>query len=221
QPRRRRLLIVEDNPAEQLSIGELLGHDDIDLITVGTGTEALKALEADPPDCIVLDLRLPDMSGFDLLEALRDRPEVADIPVVVFTGRELSAEEDAQLHTLARSVVVKGVESPERLLDETALFLHRVITNLPEDKQRMIERLHSSDEDLVGKAVLLVDDDARNIFALSSVLERRGMKVLTATTGKEAIDLVEATPDLAIVLMDIMMPEMDGYQTMQVIREDP
>src|SRR5262249_14129255 len=138
QPRRRRLLIVEDNPAEQLSIGELLGHDDIDLITVGTGTEALKALEADPPDCIVLDLRLPDMSGFDLLEALRDRPEVADIPVVVFTGRELSAEEDAQLHTLARSVVVKGVESPERLLDETALFLHRVITNLPEDKQRMI-----------------------------------------------------------------------------------
>jgi CheY-like chemotaxis protein len=125
------------------------------------------------------------------------------------------------LHTMARSVVVKGVESPERLLDETALFLHRVVANLPDDKQRMLERLHTSDEDLVGKTVLLVDDDARNIFALSSVLERRGMQVLTATTGNEAIELVESTPDLAIVLMDIMMPEMDGYQTMQVIRANP
>ncbi len=122
---------------------------------------------------------------------------------------------------MARSVVVKGVESPERLLDETALFLHRVVANLPDDKQRMLERLHTSDEDLVGKTVLLVDDDARNIFALSSVLERRGMQVLTATTGNEAIDLVDSTPDLAIVLMDIMMPEMDGYQTMQVIRANP
>src|SRR5215471_7062449 len=161
------------------------------------------------------------MSAIELIEALPANPSLSEIPVVVFTGHELSPEEDAQLHTMARSVVVKGVESPERLLDETALFLHRVISDLPDDKQRMIERLHSSDEDLVGKAVLLVDDDARNIFALSSVLERRGMRVLTATTGEEAIRLVEATPDLAIVLMDIMMPEMDGYQTMQVIREDP
>jgi CheY-like chemotaxis protein len=161
------------------------------------------------------------MSGFDLLEVVRDNPELADLPVVVFTGRELSPEEDAQLHTMARSVVVKGVESPERLLDETALFLHRVVADLPDDKQRMIERLHSSDEDLVGQTVLLVDDDARNIFALSSVLERRGMRVLTATTGNEAIARVEATPELAIVLMDIMMPEMDGYQTMQVIRGNP
>jgi CheY-like chemotaxis protein len=161
------------------------------------------------------------MSGFDLLAQLRDDAGLADIPVIVFTGRELSPEEDAQLHTMARSVVVKGVESPERLLDETALFLHRVVANLPDDKQRMIERLHSSDEDLVGKTVLLVDDDARNIFALSSVLERRGMQVLTATTGNEAITFVESTPELAIVLMDIMMPEMDGYQTMQVIRANP
>jgi CheY-like chemotaxis protein len=221
KPRRKRLLIVEDNPAEQMSIAELLGHDDIDLMTVGTGSEALAALREQAPDCIVLDLRLPDMSGFDLLAQLRDDAGLADIPVIVFTGRELSPEEDAQLHTMARSVVVKGVESPERLLDETALFLHRVVADLPEDKQHMIERLHSSDEDLVGKTVLLVDDDARNIFALSSVLERRGMQVLTATTGNEAIALVESTPDLAIVLMDIMMPEMDGYQTMQVIRANP
>jgi CheY-like chemotaxis protein len=156
-----------------------------------------------------------------VLERMRSDAELADVPVVVFTGRELSAEEDAQLHTMARSIVVKGVESPERLLDETALFLHRVITDLPSDKQRMLERLNSSDEDLVGRKVLLVDDDSRNIFALSSVLERRGMQVLTSTTGSEAIELIESTPDLAIVLMDIMMPEMDGYQTIGRIRRSP
>ena len=139
---------------------------------------------------------------------------------MVFTGRELSAEEDAELHTMARSIVVKGVESPERLLDETSLFLHRVITELPIEKQRMLEKLNSSDEDLVGKTALLVDDDARNIFALSSVLERRGMKVLTATTGSEAVALVESNPAIAIVLMDIMMPQMDGYQTIGVIRAE-
>jgi HAMP domain-containing protein/CheY-like chemotaxis protein/signal transduction histidine kinase len=221
KPRRKRLLVVEDDRAEQMSIAELLGHDDIEIVTAGTGGEALGVLRQDPCDCVVLDLRLPDMSGFDVLEELRGDTSLSDVPVVVFTGRELSAEEDAQLHTMARSIVVKGVESPERLLDETALFLHRVVTDLPAEKQRMLERLNSSDEDLVGRTVLLVDDDARNIFALSSVLERRGMHVLTATTGNEAIALAESTPDLAIVLMDIMMPEMDGYQTMRVIRERP
>jgi HAMP domain-containing protein/signal transduction histidine kinase/DNA-binding response OmpR family regulator len=221
QPRKRRLLVIEDNEAEQLSIGELLGHDDIEITAAGTGREALALLREQPADCIVLDLRLPDMSGFEVLENLRNDTALSDIPVVVFTGRELSAEEDAQLHTMARSIVVKGVESPERLLDETSLFLHRVITDLPEAKQKLLERLTSSDEDLVGRTVLLVDDDARNIFALSSILERRGMNVLTATTGKEAISLVESTPDLAIVLMDIMMPEMDGYETMGEIRKDP
>jgi CheY-like chemotaxis protein len=221
QPRRKQLLVVEDNPAEQMSITELLSHDDIHVQAVGTGSAALAVMHDDPPDCIVLDLRLPDMSGFDLLEKIRDDAALCDLPVVVFTGRELSPDEDAQLHTMARSVVVKGVESPERLLDETALFLHRVVSDLPVDKQQMIERLHSSDEDLVGKTVLLVDDDARNIFALSSVLERRGMHVLSATTGNEAIELLDSTPGVAIVLMDIMMPEMDGYQTMQVIRDKP
>ncbi len=221
KPRRKRLLVVEDDRAEQMSIAELLGHDDIEIVAAGTGSEALKLLREDPCDCVVLDLRLPDMSGFEVLEELRADAALSDVPVVVFTGRQLSAEEDAQLHTMARSIVVKGVESPERLLDETALFLHRIITDLPPEKQRMLERLNSSDEDLVGRTALLVDDDARNIFALSSVLERRGMRVLTATTGSEAIALVESTPDLAIVLMDIMMPEMDGYRTIQVIREKP
>jgi signal transduction histidine kinase/CheY-like chemotaxis protein len=218
QPRRKRLLVVEDNAAERMSITQLLGHDDIDIVPVETGGEALESLRSDPVDCVVLDLRLPDMSGFDLLEEVRKDPSLCDLPVVVFTGRQLSPEEDAQLHTIARSVVVKGVESPERLLDETALFLHRVVADLPPDKQRMLERLHSSDEDLVGRTVLLVDDDARNIFALSSVLERRGMNVVTAMTGSEAISLLNDTPEVAIVLMDIMMPQMDGYQTMQVIR---
>ena len=168
----------------------------------------------------MLDLRLPDMSGFDVLEQIKGNARLRDLPVVVFTGRELSAEEDAQLHTLARSVVVKDVESPERLLDETALFLHRVVSELPDAKQQMIDRLHQSDEALAGRKVLVVDDDVRNIFALSSVLERRGMTVLSAGTGREAIETIETTPDLAIVLMDIMMPEMDGYETMQVIRQN-
>ncbi|MGB7310826.1 MAG: response regulator, partial [Candidatus Acidiferrales bacterium] len=219
-PRRKRLLVVEDNAAEQLGIRELLGHDDIDVSVVATGADALTSIKAEPFDCVVLDLRLPDMSGFEVLEQLRDDAAISDVPVVVFTGKELSPEEDVRLHTLARSVVVKGVESPERLLDETSLFLHRVVADLPAEKQRMLDRLHRSDEALVGRKVLVVDDDVRNIFALSSVLERRGMTVLTAGTGREAITTLESTPDVAIVLMDIMMPEMDGYETMQVIRRN-
>jgi CheY-like chemotaxis protein len=202
-------------------VTELLGDDDIDIETVGSGGEALARLKENPADCVVLDLRLPDMTGFEVLERLHADGALAHTPVVVFTGRELTPEEDARLHTMARSVVIKGVESPERLLDETALFLHRLVSNLPDAKQRMLERLHASDDDLVGRTALLVDDDARNIFALSSVLERRGMKVLTATTGSDAVALVESEPDVAIVLMDIMMPGMDGYETMQVIRANP
>jgi HAMP domain-containing protein/CheY-like chemotaxis protein/signal transduction histidine kinase len=218
-PRRKRLLVVEDNPAEQLSIRELLGYDDIDVTVVSTGQDAIRAVSECVFDCVVLDLRLPDISGFDVLERFSETPSLGDMPVVVFTGKELSPDEDARLHSLARSVVVKGVESPERLLDETALFLHRVVADLPPEKQRMLDRLHHSDDALVGKKVLVVDDDVRNIFALSSVIERRGMMVITAGTGREAVAKLESTPDIAIVLMDIMMPEMDGYETMQVIRQ--
>ncbi len=158
--------MVEDNPAEQLSIRELLGYKDIDIDTVDSGAAALGALNTASYDCVVLDLRLPDMTGFEVLEQLRDTPKLQDLPVVVFTGRELTPEEDAQLHTLARSVVVKDVESPERLLDETALFLHRVVADLPKAKQDMLDRLHRSDDALAGRKVLVVDDDVRNIFAL-------------------------------------------------------
>ena len=220
-PRRKRLLVVEDEPTQQVSIEALLGYDDIDVVFADTGAEALNAVKSEDFDCLVLDLRLPDMSGFEVLERLRDTPSLNELPVVVFTGKDLSPEEDARLHILARSVIVKDVESPERLLDETALFLHRVVADLPREKQNMLDRLHRSDDALVGKKVLVVDDDVRNIFALSSVLERRGMTVLTAGTGREAIETIEKTPELAIVLMDIMMPEMDGYETMQVIRQNP
>jgi CheY-like chemotaxis protein len=139
----------------------------------------------------------------------------------VFTGKELTADEEKRLRTVAKSVVLKDVQSPERLLDETALFLHRVIQGLPEGKQQMIERLHDSTDALGGRKVLVVDDDARNIFALTTVLENHEMDVLSATNGRQAIDLIKGTPDLSVVLMDIMMPEMDGYETMREIRKDP
>ncbi|MCC6679033.1 MAG: response regulator, partial [Phycisphaerales bacterium] len=220
-PRRRRLLLVEDNEAEVFSVRELLGHDDIDIDAEATGGDALDALREREYDCVVLDLKLPDMSGFDVLETLRDDASLRDLPVVVYTGKALTPEEDARLHSLARSVVVKGVESPERLLDETSLFLHRVVSQLPPAQQRILERLHRSDDHLVGRCVLIVDDDVRNIFALSTLLERRGMAVRAASTGREAISALESGGDVSIVLMDIMMPEMDGYETMRAIRANP
>jgi CheY-like chemotaxis protein len=221
QPRRKRLLVIEDNAAERMGITELLGHDDIDIVPVDTGEAALDVLREQPIDCIVLDLRLPDMTGFELLERLHAEPRLADIPVVVFTGKELTATEQAQLRSMAKSVVLKDVQSPERLLDETSLFLHRVITDLPEEKQAILDRIHRSDEVLRGRKALVVDDDARNIFALTSILENQGMDVFTATSGRLAIDIIGRTPDLGIVLMDIMMPDMDGYETIRKVRENP
>jgi CheY-like chemotaxis protein len=139
----------------------------------------------------------------------------------VFTGKELTDAEQARLRVVAKSVVLKDVQSPERLLDETSLFLHRVVSDLPDEKRRMIDRLHGSGEALRGRKVLVVDDDARNIFALTTILETREMDVISATNGRQAIELIQNTPDLSIVLMDIMMPEMDGYETMREIRNDP
>ena len=191
------------------------------MTAVATGGEALEALLDQPFDCVVLDLRLPDMSGFELLEKFQAEPALHDVPVVVFTGKELSDEDEVRLKTMAKSIVLKDVQSPERLLDETALFLHRVVADLPAEKQKMLERLHGSNEILRGRKVLVVDDDARNIFALTSLLESQEMEVISATNGRQAIELIQNTPDLSMVLMDIMMPEMDGYETMAEIRKDP
>jgi CheY-like chemotaxis protein len=213
-------LIVEDNDIERQSIVELLGHRDIEVVTVSSGMEALGAMREQTFDCVVLDLRLPDMSGFELLEKVHAEPTLADVPVVVFTGKDLTPDEQTQLKMMAKSIVLKDVQSPERLLDETSLFLHRVVAELPEGKRKMIERLHRSTETLQGRKVLVVDDDARNIFALTTILETQDMEVLSATNGRQAIQIIESTPDLAVVLMDIMMPEMDGYETMREIRKD-
>ncbi len=220
-PRPKRLLIIEDNEIERQAIVELLDHTDIEIVTVGTGGEAIDALTHSVFDCMVLDLRLPDMTGFELLDRLHAEPTLADIPVVIFTGKELTTIEQAQLRQMAKSIVIKDVESPERLLDETALFLHRVIADLPKEKQAMLERIHRSNEILRGRKVLIVDDDARNIFALASLLESQEMEVITATSGRMALEIAGRTPELSIVLMDIMMPDMDGYETIRNIRMDP
>jgi len=220
EPHVRQLLVIEDDPAEQISIRALLDHDDIDITAAGTGAEALALLRERAFDCVVLDLRLPDMSGFDLLDAIQQEARLRQIPIVVFTGRELSESEEQELRRKAKSVVVKGVHSPERLLDETALFLHRVVADLPDAQQRMIEQLHQSDDALRGRRVLVVDDDVRNIFALNSLLERHNMHVMSASNGQDAIRQIESEPELSLVLMDIMMPEMDGYETIRRIRSD-
>jgi HAMP domain-containing protein/signal transduction histidine kinase/DNA-binding response OmpR family regulator len=219
EPHRKRLLVIEDNDIERQSIVELLAHDDIDVETAGTGADALRMLDEQAFDCCVVDLRLPDMSGFELLERMQADTSLRDLPVVVFTGKELSSEEEARLKLVAKSIVLKDVQSPERLLDETALFLHRVVSDLPEQKQQMLERLHGSNDVLKQRRVLVVDDDIRNIFALTTVLENQEMEIVTATNGRQAIDLLQSTPDVSAVLMDIMMPEMDGYETMREIRK--
>src|SRR5690606_17082067 len=167
-----------------------------------------------------LDLKLPDMTGFELLGQIQRDAALRNVPIVISTGRDLTVEEDEYLRSMAKSIVLKDARSPERLLDDTALFLHRAVDNLPEARQRMLKKLYESDEALIGKKVLVVDDDIRNIFALSSILELHRMEVLTANSGREAIQIIERTDDLALVLMDIMMPEMDGYTTMRRIRAE-
>jgi HAMP domain-containing protein/CheY-like chemotaxis protein/signal transduction histidine kinase len=219
--RPRRLLVVEDNAAERLSITELLGSDDIEITTAESGAAALALMRERTFDCVVLDLALPDISGFELLAEVQKDAKLRETPIVVFTGRELTQEEEGELRRQAKSIVLKGVRSPERLLDETALFLHRLIADLPSEKQQMIRSLHESDEALRGRKVLVVDDDIRNVFALNSLLERHDMQVINASNGYEAIDLLEKSEDLSLVLMDVMMPEMDGYETMRRIRNKP
>jgi HAMP domain-containing protein/CheY-like chemotaxis protein/signal transduction histidine kinase len=219
----RNLLIVEDDEAQRRSILELVGgdedEDEVDVTAVATAEEALAALEEKRFDCMVLDLGLSDMSGFTLLERIKNDPELRDLPIVVYTGKELSASEETQLRRYAETIIVKDAKSPERLLDETALFLHRVEARLPGGKRRMLEQLHTSESAFRGKKVLIADDDVRNIFSLTSLLESHGMSVLFAENGRAALDVLGENPDVDIVLMDVMMPEMDGYETTRAIRE--
>jgi CheY-like chemotaxis protein len=219
-PRTRRLLVVEDNAVERQSIVELLDHTDIEIVAVGTGTDAMNALLAAQFECCVVDLRLPDMSGFELLDLIQSEPRLAEIPIVIFTGQDLKPSEEAHLKSVAKSVVLKDVRSPERLFDETALFLHRIVSDLPESKRNLLAKLHGSNEALLSRRVLVVDDDVRNIFALSTLLETQGMEVVSATNGRDAIDILQRRDDLSVVLMDIMMPGMDGYETMREIRRE-
>ncbi len=216
----KNLLVVEDDDDQRASIVELVGSgDDVEVTAVGTSEEALQKLEETAFDCMVLDLKLPDTTGFKLLEQLKKDARHATLPVIVYTGQELTRREETRLKKYAETIIVKDARSPERLLDETSLFLHRVEARLPQAKRRMLEQLHSAEEIFKGKKVLIVDDDVRNVFALTSVLEANGMDVIFAENGRDGVEMLQANPDVDLVLMDIMMPEMDGYETMAAVRE--
>jgi len=219
----RRLLVVDDDERQRQSIIELVGGDgDVEVVAVGSSEEALTVLdEATAFDCMVLDLKLPKMTGFDLLEKVKGDERFRHLPVIVYTGKELSRRDETKLKRYAETIVVKDARSPERLLDETSLFLHRVESKLPAEKRRMLEQLHNTESIFVGKKVLVVDDDVRNVFALTSVLEANGMEVIFAENGRDGIDCLSANPDVDLVLMDVMMPELDGYETTKAIREVP
>ncbi|MDZ8104794.1 MAG: HAMP domain-containing protein [Nostoc sp. DedQUE12a] len=216
----KNLLVVEDDDTQRHSIVELIGNSDVATTAVSTGAAALEAIRTQHFDCLVLDLGLPDMTGFELIEQIKLLPNGKSLPIIVYTGREISKAQETELRRIAETIIIKDVRSPERLLDETALFLHRVQANLPEPKRQILEQLHSRDYLLAGKKALIVDDDMRNIFALTSMLERYQIQVLYAENGREGITLLETTPDIDVVLMDVMMPEMDGYETTRLIRQN-
>src|SRR5687768_1479500 len=214
------LLVVEDNDAQRQSIVELIAHDDVDIVAVGSAEDALMQLENRRFDCMVLDLGLKGgMTGFDLLEKVKSDSTKSDLPIIIYTGRELSPQDETRIKKYAETIILKDVKSPERLLDETALFLHRIEAKLPEQKRKMLEHLHDADSVVAGKKVLVVDDDVRNIFSLTSMLEDHGMVVRFAENGKQALEQLKKDQDVDAVLMDIMMPEMDGYETTRAIRE--
>jgi HAMP domain-containing protein/CheY-like chemotaxis protein/signal transduction histidine kinase len=216
----KNLLVVEDNETQRQSIVELIAHDDVEITAVASAEEALAKLHEKHFDCMVLDLGLStgDKSGFDLLEKVKSDADNHDLPVIIYTGKELNQEEETRIKKYAETIILKDVKSPERLLDETALFLHRVEAKLPEQKRKMLEHLHDADSVVSGKSILVVDDDVRNIFSLTSMLEDHGMVVRFAENGKQAIDQLKKDSNVDAILMDVMMPEMDGYETTKAIR---
>ncbi len=219
--RTRSVLVVEDDENERKAMLELIGGSDVEVAGVATRDEAIAELDSGHYDCLVLDLGLGDGDGFGLLERIKRAKRFRNLPVIVHTGRELTTKEETRLKRYAETIVVKDARSPERLLDETSLYLHRMESRLPAEKRRMLERLHTADGVFEGKKVLIVDDDVRNVFALTSVFERRGMEVVFAENGREGLDALREHPDVSLVLMDIMMPEMDGYEATRAVREMP
>src|SRR5581483_2201152 len=213
----KNLLLVEDNEVQRASTIELIGNSDVHTYAVATGEEGLAALKERPFDCIVLDLGLPDMSGTKFIEEVK-AAGFNSLPIVVHTGRELPKDEVDEMKRLARTVILKDVQSPERLFDETALFLHRNVGKMSEDKRKLVENLHRDGEVLAGKRALIVDDDMRNIFAMTSFLERYEMDIRSAENGRDALALLADDDRFDVILMDIMMPDMDGYETMRRIR---
>ncbi|HEX4733090.1 MAG TPA: response regulator, partial [Thermoleophilaceae bacterium] len=221
EQRVKRVLVVDDNDVERESIGELIGAgDDIEIVKAASSEEALESLEQQGRiDCIVLDLKLPKMSGFQLLETIGTDERFTHIPVIVHTGKELTRREETKLRKYAKTIVVKDVRSPDRLLAETALFLHRPQSSMPAEQRRMLEEANRAEVVFAGKKVLLVDDDVRNLFALASALESRGLEIVFAENGREGIEALKQHPEIDLVLMDLMMPEMDGYEAMRALRE--
>ncbi|MEJ1935023.1 response regulator, partial [Nostoc sp. NIES-2111] len=215
----KRLLVIEDDPIQAQSIIDLIGNGDVQSMAVNTGAAALEILRLQHFDCIVLDLGLPDMSGLELLEQIKQAPNLSKLPIIVYTGKEISRQEETQLRRLAESIIIKNVRSPERLLDETALFLHRVQANLPQPQRQILEQLHHTDPVLANRKILIIDDDLRNIFAITSLLESYQMQVIFAENGRDGIDKLQTNPDVNAVLMDVMMPQMDGYETTRRIRQ--
>ncbi len=214
----RNLLIVEDNKDERQSLEALLEGADVRVTAVSSGHECLKALTERKYDCMILDLGLPDMTGFELLDKIQQVPALADLSVIIHTSRSLTAQEESRLRRNSETIVVKGARSTDRLLDETTLFLHRVESNLPEQKRKILEQLHLKDPLLSGRTVLIVDDDMRHVFAVTSLLEQHDVKVRYAENGQDALKILKTAPGIELVLMDVMMPEMDGFQTMRAIR---
>ncbi|MGB3225503.1 MAG: response regulator [Desulforhopalus sp.] len=216
-----RLLVVEDDKVQAESIKQLVGSGDVVTTIVSTGKKALEELETDEYDCMILDLGLEDMTGFDLLDILRSREHGITVPVIVYTGRDLVREEEEKLRKYTESIIVKGVKSPERLLEESAIFLHRVEANLPEHQIEKLRRVHPKDGVFLGKTILVVDDDMRNVFALTNLLEDKGVKIIVARDGFESLEKLALHREINLVLMDIMMPKMDGFVAMSRIREQP